>query len=67
MILFYICSHVFNKLSTEKDKIHLKVDDKKTEIKSIQSQKSPKSEEPRKNNQVQNKINLDDEKITKIL
>ena len=50
---------IFNKLSTKEAKIDLKVDDKNTEIKSIQSQKSSKTVELSENNQIQISANKD--------
>ena len=43
---------IFNKLSTDKVKVHSKVDDKKTKIKAIQPQNNLETDELGKNNQV---------------
>ena len=60
---------IFNKLSTDKVKVHSKVDDKKTKIKSIQPQNNLETDDLNKNNHVpilKNKdISLDQKTIAK--
>tara|TARA_Y100000768_G_C23917849_1_gene653280 strand:- start:426 stop:1187 length:762 start_codon:yes stop_codon:yes gene_type:complete len=58
LALIYIF-FIFNKLSTEKVKIHSKVDDKKTKIKSIQPPKNLIKDKSNKPAQVQRLINKD--------